>query len=65
VFIGLGGACISSVSTVFMVLTGPGGPAGSVAGGELRNVSILATGHDFRALQHYPRAVPCAVYLKR
>ncbi len=41
-FLGLGRACISSVSTVFRVFTGPVGPRGSVPSRELRNVSILA-----------------------
>jgi hypothetical protein len=41
-FLGLGRACISSVGAVFRVFTGPVGPGGSVPGGELGNVSILA-----------------------
>jgi hypothetical protein len=49
-FIGLGRACISSISAVLRVLTGPAGPRGSVAGGELRNVSILAAGALFSSL---------------
>ncbi len=41
-FIGLGRACISSVGAVFRMLAGPAGPGGSVPGGKLGNVSILA-----------------------
>ncbi len=39
-FLGLGRACISSVSIVFWVFTGSVGPGGSVPSGELGNVSI-------------------------
>jgi hypothetical protein len=40
VLLGLGRACISSVSAVFRVFTGLVGPGGSVPSRELRNVSI-------------------------